>query len=418
MATEPPPDPSNDRSGRADAPAQASNDDLREANEHLVLATIASNRLEEVALDAKRRQDEFLAMLAHELRNPLAPIRSAATLLGRLDIDDPRLKTITEVIRRQVDHMVRLLDDLLDVSRVTSGKVTLQRQPTQVSNFVDQAIDICRAHLEARKQHLTLDLPDLPIYVDGDATRLAQIVGNLLHNAAKYTPEGGHIAIRARAVQGTVELRVLDDGRGIAAEALPQIFDLFAQEERSLNRSEGGLGIGLTVVRSMVERHGGTVEATSGGRNAGSEFIVTLPRMEAPSALVPALIAKPEPAPARILIVDDNMDAANLLSMVLKTSGFDVEVAYDGANALRLFAAQRSQVVVCDIGLPVMNGFEVVKRMREQTRGDEPLLIACTGYEGAEHRKRSLAAGFDHHVAKPLDYDELLRLIEQAHIAR
>ena len=402
------------------ATAETLSENLREANEHLVMATLAAEKLEEAAQKAKHRQDEFLAMLAHELRNPLAPIRSAVALLERLDTVDPRVTTIREVVRRQVEHMARLLDDLLDASRVTSGKVTLQRQTVKVSEFVDQAVEMYRGLIDSQRQHLTLDMPVSPMYVDGDLTRLAQIIGNLLHNAAKYTPEGGHIALIARPDRDKVVIRVTDTGSGIAAETLPHIFDLFAQEERSLSRSQGGLGIGLTVVRAMVDRHGGTVTAKSAGIGAGSEFTVILPRVRKPAERAKEQAPKPAFVPARILIVDDNVDAGVLLSMLLEMSGYEVKVALDGASALIAFEHERPQIVVCDIGLPAMNGYEVARRLRQsRATGDPPLmLIALTGYEGPEDRQRALAAGFDHHVAKPVDFEVLLKLIEQAEIAR
>ena len=395
----------------AQSDAQVRNANMMEANEHLVMATLAAEELNEAAQLTRRRQDEFLAMLAHELRNPLAPIRNAVALLARLDTIDPALTVIREVIQRQVEHMARLLDDLLDASRVTSGKVNLQRRPTAVSEFVNHAVEICRGLIDTRHQQLTLDMPVTPIYVDGDPVRLAQIVGNLLHNAAKYTPEGGAIAVRARPVRDTIEIRVNDNGSGIAADALPSIFDLFTQEDRSLSRSQGGLGIGLTVVRSMVELHGGKIEARSGGLGHGSEFVVTLPRIKhvsKPTVAAREVIAS---APASILLIDDNVDAGLLLVMLLRMSGHEVEVALDGPSALDLCARQRPQIVVCDIGLPGMNGYEVAARIREQCDGPAPALIALTGYDGPDHRARALAAGFDYHTAKPLDFEALLHLI-------
>ena len=377
----------------AQSDAQVRNANMMEANEHLVMATLAAEELNEAAQLTRRRQDEFLAMLAHELRNPLAPIRNAVALLARLDTIDPALTVIREVIQRQVEHMARLLDDLLDASRVTSGKVNLQRRPTAVSEFVNHAVEICRGLIDTRHQQLTLDMPVTPIYVDGDPVRLAQIVGNLLHNAAKYTPEGGAIAVRARPVRDTIEIRVNDNGSGIAADALPSIFDLFTQEDRSLSRSQGGLGIGLTVVRSMVELHGGKIEARSGGLGHGSEFVVTLPRIKhvsKPTVAAREVIAS---APASILLIDDNVDAGLLLVMLLRMSGHEVEVALDGPSALDLCARQRPQIVVCDIGLPGMNGYEVAARIREQCDGPAPALIALTGYDGPDHRARALAAG-------------------------
>ena len=386
--------------------------DVREANEHLVLATLAAEEQKDAAQLTKRRQDEFLAMLAHELRNPLAPIRTAVALLARLDNTDPTLTLVREVIQRQVEHMARLLDDLLDASRVTSGKVNLQRRPTAVSEFVDQAVEIYRGLVDKQHQQLTVDMPTTPMYVDGDPVRLVQIVGNLLHNATKYTQEGGAITVSARPIGDTVVIRVSDNGDGISAEAMLRIFDLFRQEDRSLSRSRGGLGIGLTVVRSMVELHGGTVEVRSEGLGKGSEFVVTLPRVE--HATVPVIATAHDdirPASLRILLVDDNVDAGLLLATLLRTSGHEVEVALDGTSALELFAQQRPQIVVCDIGLPGISGYQVAERMREKLEGQAPTMIALTGYDGPEHRARALASGFDHHVAKPVDFEALLQLI-------
>ncbi|MEJ7687088.1 MAG: ATP-binding protein, partial [Variovorax sp.] len=385
--------------------------DVREANAHLVLATLAAEELNEAAQRTKQRQDEFVAMLAHELRNPLAPIRSAGALLARLDIPEPKLKFIHDVIQRQVGHMSRLLDDLLDASRVTNGKVNLRRQPTAVGDFVDQAVETCRGLIDLQRQQLTLDVPATPIYVDGDSQRLAQAVGNLLHNAAKYTDEGGQIALRVQCVDDTVVIRVSDNGAGIPTESLKHIFELFKQEDRSLSRSQGGLGIGLTVARGMVEAHGGRVEVHSGGLGQGSEFVITLPRMESVVATVAAPRAAATKAPASILLVDDNLDAGLLLAMLLRMSGHEVEIALDGPGALEVFGRQRPQVVVCDIGLPGMNGYEVAERVRGLKGGQPVLMIALTGYDGPEHRAHARAAGFDHHVVKPVDFEVLLGLI-------
>ncbi len=385
--------------------------DVREANAHLVIATLAAEELNEAAQHTKRLQDEFLAMLAHELRNPLAPIRSAGALLARLGSADPTLRLVREVIQRQVGHMARLLDDLLDASRVTSGKVNLQRQPTAVSDFVAQAVETCLELIEKQRQQFTLDMPTRPIHVDGDPVRLAQIVGNLLHNAAKYTQEGGAISVSVKPVGDAVAIRVSDNGAGIAPEALSHIFELFKQEDRSLSRSQGGLGIGLTIARSMVELHGGQIEVRSDGQGQGSEFVVTLPCMT--QAVEPAATPREDtsPAPARILLVDDNVDAGVLLAMLLRMSGHEVEVALDGPGALELFAQQRSQVVVCDIGLPGIDGYEVAERIRGLKDGQAVLMVALTGYDGPEHRAKALDAGFDHHVAKPVDFETLLGLI-------
>ena len=396
--------------------AKARISELREANEHLVIATLAAEELTEAAALAHRRQDEFLAMLAHELRNPLAPIRGAAALLVRVDSTDPMLPLIRKVIQRQVEHMARLIDDLLDVSRVTQGKVTLQRQPTAVTEFVDHAVETCRELIDARHQQLTLDIPVTPLYVDGDPVRLAQIIGNLLHNAAKYTQAGGAITVSVQRHHDTVVIRVTDNGVGILAELLPHIFELFTQDDRSLSRTETGLGIGLTVVRSMVELHGGTVEARSGGRGQGSEFIVTLPCIEHVVERAVALEAGAATAStlARILIIDDNADAGEILAMLLRGSGHEVESALDGPSALKIFAQVRPQVVLCDIGLPGMDGYELAARMRECGQGPMPVMIALTGYGDSHNRDRALAAGFDHHVVKPADPEALLRIIDSA----
>ena len=410
--------------------AQHDREVMRQANENLILATLEANRLNDAAVVANRRQDEFLAMLAHELRNPLAPIRSAAALLARLAPEAPVPPLIAQVIERQAAHMARLLDDLLDASRVTSGKVRLQRRPIRVDEFIGHAVEACRSLISAQGQRLTLDLPGPPelpgppIYVDGDPVRLEQVVSNLLHNAAKYTQEGGAIEIRVRALAGQVEIRVGDNGVGIAADVLPHIFDLFAQNERSLNRSQGGLGIGLTVVRSMVELHGGTVEAFSRGPGLGSEFVVTLTRLPQPVRTddPPASIAAttaPGPKPASVLLIDDNADAAEMLAMLLEMSGHTVVTALDGTAALACFERDRPQVVLCDIGLPGMDGYEVARRIRGASTSADgngnagmPLLVALTGYDGPTARARALLAGFDRHLVKPVDPDDVLRLID------
>ena len=395
---------------------KARNSELRDANEHLILATLAAEELTEAAALARRRQDEFLAMLAHELRNPLAPIRGAAALLVRVDSTDPMLPLIRKVIQRQVEHMARLIDDLLDVSRVTQGKVTLQRQPTAVTEFVDHAVETCRELIDARHQQLTLDIPVTPLYVDGDPVRLAQILGNLLHNASKYTQAGGAITVSVQRHRDTVVIRVTDNGVGILAELLPHIFELFTQDDRSLSRTETGLGIGLTVARSMVELHGGTVDAHSGGLGQGSEFIVTLPCIE---HVVERAVAKPAGAAtaataARILLIDDNADAGEILAMLLRASGHEVETALDGPRALKFFAQVRPQVVLCDIAMPGMDGYQIAAQMRECTQGPMPVMIALTGYGDSQNRDRALAAGFNHHVVKPADPEALQRLIESA----
>ena len=397
------------------AAAEGHHDDLREANQHLVLATLAAERLEDASRETRRQQDEFLAMLAHELRNPLAPVRSAVALLDRLDAADPRLKAIGAVIGRQVDYMARLLDDLLDVSRITHGRVTLRRRPTSVRDFIEQAVEINRALIAAQRQQLRVDFPGTPIYVDGDPTRLAQIFGNLLHNATKYTQAEGVISVTVRSVGPTVTLTVADNGVGISSDALPHVFDLFIQEDRSLSRSQGGLGIGLTIVRTMVELHGGTVEVRSSGLGQGSVFTVVLPRVDfVPEPPVQAVNVDAF-VPARILVVDDKVDAADMLQMLLKISGYEVEIALDGATAIDVFARQKPHIVLCDIGLPGMNGYEIAQYVRRAHIDGalRPILIALTGYDAPADRERAVTAGFDYHCAKPIDFEKLLKTIKK-----
>jgi len=398
------------------AAVETQNIDLRQANEHLVLATIEAQELREAAQTARRLQDEFLAMLAHELRNPLGPIRNAVEVLARLDSGQPVPRPTLDIIRRQVHHMVRLLDDLLDVSRLTQGKVTLQRRPTDVAEFINQAIEATHDIVKERGQQLTLDIPSVPLHVHGDAVRLAQVFSNLLQNASKYTQAGGSITVRAQRKDESVVIRVIDNGMGISTQALPYVFELFAQDERPMVRSQGGLGIGLTVVRRTVELHEGTVEAFSNGTGQGSEFVVTLPllqhRSEAEIAL-PAggLLA---PAPARILLIEDNVDAGEILAELLRLSGHQVALALDGRAGLELFDRFNPQVVLCDIGLPGLTGYEVAMRMRERRPPRRTVLVALTGYGSAEARQRAIAAGFDRHVIKPVDPEVLLQLIDSA----
>ncbi|MGH8796503.1 MAG: hybrid sensor histidine kinase/response regulator [Caldimonas sp.] len=391
--------------------------ELRQANENLVLATLAAEEREDAAARlAVHQQDEFLAMLAHELRNPLAPIRSAAAMLARFESTEPALARIREVIQRQVEHMARLLDDLLDASRVTSGKVSLQRRPIAVGEFVAQAVETFRPLVDMQHQHLTLDLPEPSPTVDGDPVRLAQIVGNLLHNAAKYTPHGGTITIGACRDADAVVIRVADNGIGIRPASLQHVFDLFTQGDVALNRSQGGLGIGLAVVREMVALHGGTVEARSGGLGRGSEFIVTLPCIE-PAGLgadATKLHSASAPVCVGVLLIDDNVDAVDSLEMLLSAAGHRVATAFDGPSALELVGRVRPEVVICDIGLPGMDGYEVAARLLELEPQPRPLMVAVTGYGGPDVHARVLASGFDHHLVKPADTEELLGLIASA----
>jgi diguanylate cyclase (GGDEF)-like protein len=401
--------------GDRSAAVDTQNSELRDANEHLVLATIEAQELREAAQTARRRQDEFLAMLAHELRNPLGPIRNAVEVLARLD-GRPVPQPVLDVIRRQVQQMARLLDDLLDVSRVTQGKVTLQRRPTELSEFINQAVEATSALVKERGQQLMLELPAVPLHVDGDEVRLAQVFSNLLHNASKYTQVGGAITLRAERKGESVVIRVIDNGMGISVQALPHVFELFSQDERALARNQGGLGIGLTVVRSMVELHQGSVEVFSDGSAQGSEFVVTLPRLEhrGEAEMEPSAVGLLAPTPARILLIEDNVDAGESLAELLRLSGHEVVIARDGLAGLALFDRFNPHVVLCDIGLPGPDGYEVALRMRERRPTLRPVMVALTGYGNENDRQRGVAAGFDHHVVKPANPELLLRIIDSA----
>ncbi len=372
---------------------------------------------EEALRDADRRKDEFLAMLAHELRNPLAPIRNAVHILKRPGISDEQLEWARGIIERQVDQLTRLVDDLLDVSRITQGKITLQKEKLDLMTVVGRALETSRPLIDARKHQLAVSLPSESVRLKGDLLRLAQVVSNLLSNAAKYTDEGGAIWLTAEPEDDELVLRVKDNGMGIPAEELPHIFDLFIQAERSLDRAQGGLGIGLTLVRIIVELHGGRVEAFSDGPGRGSEFEARLPlltdeRREASD--LPGIVkdsASTLPRPRRVLVVDDNEDSAESLAVMLRLEGHEAVVAHDGQGAIEMARAFQPQVALLDIGLPGMNGYEVARRLRAQPGGREAALIALTGYGQAEDRQRSLEAGFDHHLTKPVNYDTLMSLI-------
>jgi len=372
-------------------------------------------RVEQLA-EADRRKDEFLAMLAHELRNPLAPIRSCVQILRLLGPADAHLQRAEEMIERQVQHLTRLVDDLLDVSRITRGKITLQKERLDLAAVVARAVETSRPQIEFRRHELAVMLPQEPVWVEGDGTRLAQVFANLLNNAAKNTPDAGHIRLLVEAGPGTGVVRVRDDGLGIPADLLPRVFDLFTQGDRSLARSEGGLGIGLTMVKSIVEMHGGTVEARSAGLGQGSEFVVRLPAAPGESALAARdgrgeRLDRPASHSRRVLVVDDNHDAAASLAMVLRIDGHDVRTAQDGPAALQEAELFRPEAILLDIGLPQMDGYEVARRLRGQVGLNKALLVALTGYGQDEDRRRAKEAGFDAHLTKPADAALLQRLL-------
>lgn len=367
---------------------------------------------------AVRAKDEFLALLGHELRNPLAPIVTALQLMELSPGGDTERER--SIIERQVGHLIRLVDDLLDVSRITRGKLNLKRVPVELSSAVARAIELSSPILEQRSIRLAVDVPETGLLVKGDQVRLAQVISNLLMNAAKYTDVGGHVWISAEDEAGEVVLRVRDDGIGIEPELLPHIFEMFVQEQQSLARAKGGLGLGLTIVRSLVHLHDGRVRVHSAGQGRGSEFVVSLPTWRPESEEVPAVSTAAPPSDGgelaierrRVLIVDDNVDAALSLSHLLQAFGCRTRVAHDGPSALAEAADFCPEVALLDIGLPVMDGYELARRLRE-TGGVDVRLIAITGYGQESDKVRAREAGFEAHLAKPVDSSELVSTIQR-----
>lgn len=367
---------------------------------------------EQRLLEESRRKDELLAMLGHELRNPLAPILGATQLLGE-HRDPARLAEQLAIIERQVKHMARLVDDLLDVARISGERFALRRTRMELAAAIDHAVEIATPLVEARGHTLVVEI-EHGVTLDADPDRLAQVISNLLHNAAKFTEPGGVIAVRGAREGDEVVLSVTDTGVGIAPHQLPHIFDLFVQGDRTLDRAPGGLGIGLTLVRRLVELHGGSVTASSRGPGHGTEMIVRLPA--APALAAPAT-TPPAPAPVvrerpagRVLVVDDNPDVVSLLQDYLTWKGFDVDVAYDGVSALAVARETRPEIVLLDIGLPTIDGYKVARRLRSDTTFAGTRLIALTGYGQASDRERARQSGFHDHLVKPLD---LSRLVER-----
>jgi CheY-like chemotaxis protein/anti-sigma regulatory factor (Ser/Thr protein kinase) len=374
---------------------------------------ITSHKLAEEELEqAGRRKDEFLAMLGHELRNPLAPIGLAVEVLRKLGPGDDAIVWARDVIARQTGQLTRLVDDLLDVSRITRGKLTLLQRPLDVAGVVAQAVETSRPLLDARRHQLTLHVPAEAVRVRGDAARLAQVISNLLNNAAKYTPDGGRIVLTVEREPSDVVMTVTDNGLGIPAEMLGRVFDLFSQFE-SRDQSQGGIGIGLTLVKRLVELHGGTVEARSAGRGRGSTFVVRLPAWDGEveaAPTVPSAAARQPPARHRVLVVDDNVDTADALSRILQLQDQEVSVAHDGQTALQMADTMQPEIVFLDLELPRLSGFEVARRLREECPA-RPLLIATTGFGQDEDRRRTAEAGFDHHLVKPIDPEQLRSLL-------
>ncbi len=363
-----------------------------------------------------RVKDEFLATLSHELRNPLAPIVTALQLM-KMHPDAEALSKERQIIERQVQHMVRLVDDLLDVSRISQGKLELQMQQLELAAVVNSATEIARPLIEQRKHRLTIDVPVSGLAFTGDEVRMVQVVTNLLTNAAKYTPAGGAIRVTGSRHGDEAVLSVSDNGHGITRDLLARIFEPFVQAPRPVDRGAGGLGIGLTLVRSLLQLHGGSVTAYSDGPGKGSEFLVKLP-MEVTAVSLPPdtdVAARTPATRSRVLVVDDNADAAVLLAELLRTRGHDVRVAYDGAEALNVIVSFVPDTAVLDIGLPGMDGYELARHLRERL-GKACSLVALTGYGRAEDRHKSRAAGFDTHLVKPVDPTQIIRLVEAARV--
>lgn len=368
-------------------------------------------------VERDRRKDEFLAVLAHELRNPLSPIANTLHMLRLQFASHPEIERAGAMMERQMSHLVRLVDDLLDVSRITRGKFELRKQSIELATVVGRTMESVRSLMNERQHHLRIDLPTEALWLEADPDRVEQVLANLLSNAAKYTPHGGEILLSAQCEGGEIVLRVRDNGIGIRAEAMAQLFDLFHQADRVPGHVSEGLGIGLTLVRNLVEMHGGSVSATSAGQNQGSEFVVRLPASPSHSGPAASLSAEPPPPvrPLRILVTDDNRDSAESMAMLLAAMGHETHTAYDGEQALQIAKDFPPQVIFLDIGLPHgLDGYELARRLRRQSGLEKVMLVAMTGYGQEEDRHKSKAAGFDHHLVKPAELTEISRLLADA----
>lgn len=379
-----------------------------------VLLDITERKQAEEALrEADRRKDEFLAILSHELRNPLAPIRQSIALLKEPDAAPRDAQRARDIIDRQSRHMARLLDDLLDLSRITRGVLELRKEPVELGALVDAAVEAAQPLIETRRHSLVLDLPEAPVTFEADGLRLAQVISNLLTNSAKYTDPGGQIRLEARMQRGDIVISVHDNGVGISPDMVPRMFQMFSQEKSTLERSQGGLGIGLALVRGLVELHGGTVDARSAGVGLGSEFTVRLPAGVVsggqPDSAGPA--GRRAGSVRRILVADDNTDAAESMGALLAMEGHEVRIVHDGPAALAAGAAFEPDVALIDIGMPKLTGYEVAERIRSQPWGQRVLLIALTGWGQEDDKRRALAAGFDHHLTKPVVGETLHNLL-------
>ena len=399
-----------------------SKETAEQLNTHLAAEITERKHAEQNLRDANhqlavtdRNKDEFLAMLAHELRNPLAPIKNAAQILHLVNSEDARIVRAQAIIERQADHLAKLVDELLDVSRIQKGKITLERVHVDLAKAVSRAVESCDHAISGKDQAITLDLPTAPLFVDGDPTRIDQILVNLIFNAAKYTQAGGAIQINVAREGKRAVVRIRDNGIGISADNLRRVFELFTQVEQSLERSQGGLGLGLKLVKELVELHGGDVEARSEGIGNGSEFMVRLPAVEAvdPAVIVEVLPPTVAARPKRILVVDDNADNRVTMEMLLTMHGHSVEVAEDGEQAVENALHGHHDVAFVDIGLPKLNGYEVAKKIRQQPEGQRIVLIALSGYGQPEDKVKAAAAGFDEHLTKPAKAGTIKQLLSE-----
>lgn len=374
-------------------------------------------RAEQALMLADRRKDEFLATLAHELRNPLAPIRTGIQILSKTPGADAQTRRLYEIMDRQMVQMVKLIDELLEISRISTGKVVLHKERTDVRQVIRVGLEGSQPMVDAARHTLAVSLNDQPVWVYGDPARLAQVVSNLVNNAAKYTPDGGHIDVRMRHDDGHVEVIVEDNGVGIPDNMLTQVFDMFAQVNRTLDRAQGGLGIGLALVRRLMELHGGSVQAHSAGADQGSRFTLRMPALERAGAEDSGAAGDGGGPDAekglRVLVIDDNRDAAETLSMLLEAHGHDTHLAYNGRAGLEEAADFMPQAVFCDIEMPGMNGYEVAAALRRDPRHAPALLIAVTGRGAREDQRRSLDAGFDVHLTKPVGYDAVRQVLSR-----
>jgi PAS domain S-box-containing protein len=387
---------------------------LRKRAEEALRQEVAIRERAEAALrDADRRKDEFLATLAHELRNPLAPIRQAALVSKAPTATEAQKRWSSDVISRQVQHMSLLLEDLLDISRITRGRLELRTEMVELADVVQAAVEAARPSIDAKRHVFSIDLPPEPVHFVADPLRLAQVLSNLLTNAAKYTDPEGHLRLRASCMAETITISIVDSGIGLPSDALTNIFAMFSQVPSGRNHSEGGLGIGLALAKGLVELHEGEIEARSAGIGKGSEFIVRVPRRRTsiPWQRQSIHSTSGPPVSRRVLVADDNQDAAESLAALLRIDGHDVTVVYDGKQALAAFSTVQPEVALLDIGMPELNGYEVARKVRQGSLGRAVTLIAVTGWGQDKDKAQALAAGFNHHFTKPVEADRLCDLL-------